>query len=530
MTEETRAEQLARLKRTPHFDVAVIGGGATGLGTAVEAASRGLSVALFEGRDFCQGTSSRSTKLIHGGVRYLAQGNLRLVRDALRERGILVRRAPHLVWTLPLVLPLYRWWEGPLYWSGLKLYDLLAGRLGLGPTQWLSEAKVRRELPALAGNGLWGGLRFFDAQFDDARLGITLARTAVRLGAVVLNYVAAVGLLRAGGRVAGVAVRDAVTGDSLEIPARVVINAAGTSADTIRAMADPAARPRITLSRGSHVVLPPSCLGGANALLVPHTDDRRVLFAVPWLGRVVAGTTDVPVEREEPEPTPTAEEIDFILAHLGRYLREKPTHDQALSVFAGLRPLVGEEGAPPGRTSALSRDHVLEVLGGGLVSVMGGKWTTYRQMAENAVDRAVEVGGLTAGPSRSAAMDLGSSAPGGTEVLSVYGQEAERLEDLLAERPELGEPLHNRLPYLKVQVIWAVRREAALKVEDVLARRTRSLFLDAAATLEAAPAAAELMAEELGWDRCRIDQEVAHFRSLAARYLPRVPGQRPSRV
>ncbi len=524
----TRAEQLARLKRTPCFDVAVIGGGATGLGTAVEAASRGLSVALFEGRDFCQGTSSRSTKLIHGGVRYLAQGNLTLVRDALRERGILVRRAPHLVWTLPLVLPLYRWWEGPFYWTGLKLYDLLAGGLGLGPTRWLSESEVRQELPALAGNGLWGGIRFFDAQFDDARLGITLARTAVRLGAVVLNYVAAVGLLRVGGRVAGVAARDAVSGETFEIPARVVVNAAGTGADAVRAMADPTARPRITLSRGSHVVLPPSCLGGASALLVPHTDDRRVLFAVPWLGRVVAGTTDVPVEREETEPAPAAEEIEFILAHLGRYLREKPTHDQVLSVFAGLRPLVAEEGARPGRTSALSRDHVLEVLGGGLVSVMGGKWTTYRKMAEDAVDRAVEVGGLTAGPSRSAAMALGPSAPEKAGVLAVYGQEVVQLEEMLAERPELGEPLHPRLPYLKVQVVWAARREAALKVEDVMARRTRSLLLDAAAALEAAPATAELMAEELGWDRWRIEEEVAHFRSLAASYLPCVPARRPS--
>ncbi|GAB4108456.1 MAG: glycerol-3-phosphate dehydrogenase/oxidase [Acidobacteriota bacterium] len=519
MGEMTRADQLARLKRTPCFDVVVIGGGATGLGTAVEAVSRGLSVALFESRDFCQGTSSRSTKLIHGGVRYLAQGNLTLVRDALRERGILVRQAAHLVRTLPLVLPLYRWWEGPFYWTGLKAYDLLAGKLGLGPTRWLSETEVRRELPALAGNGLWGGIRFFDAQFDDARLGITLAGTAVRLGAVILNYISVVGLLRAGGRVAGVAVRDATTGDSFEVPARVVINAAGTGADAIRAMADPAAHPRITLSRGSHVVLPASCLGGASALLVPHTDDRRVLFAVPWLGRVVAGTTDVPVEREEPEPAPTAEEIDFILAHLGRYLRERPTHDQVLSVFAGLRPLVGEGAGRPGRTSALSRDHVLEVLGGGLVSVMGGKWTTYRKMAEDAVDRAAQVGGLAAGPSRSAAMALGPSAPEKAGVLAVYGGETEQVEKLLVERPELGEPLHPRLPYLKVQVVWAARREAALKVEDALARRTRSLLLDAAAAMEAAPAAAELMAQELGWDRQRVEQEVADFRSLATRYL-----------
>ncbi len=519
----TRAEQLARLAEASCFDVVVIGGGATGLGTAVEAASRGLSVALVERGDFCQGTSSRSTKLIHGGVRYLAQGNLTLVRDALRERGILVRRAPHLVWTLPLVLPLYRWWEGPFYWTGLKLYDLLAGRLGLGPTRWLSPAEVRRELPGLAEDGLRGGVRFFDAQFDDARLGMTLATTAARLGAVVLNYVRVESLMRSGSSVTGVAVRDAAAGGCFEIPAQVVINATGTGADAIRAMADPAARPRITLSRGSHVVLPSSCLGGASALLVPHTDDGRVLFAVPWLGRTVAGTTDVPVESEELDPSPTVEEVEFILAHRGRYLRRQPAPDQVLSVFAGLRPLVGEDRGRTGRTSALSRDHVLEVLGSRLVSVMGGKWTTYRKMAEDAVDLAAEIGGLKAAPSRTAAMNLGACRPGlaAAGVLGVYGEATAELEALLVQRPDLAEPLHPRLPYLKVQVVWAARRELALKLEDVLVRRTRSLLLDASAAIEAAPVAAALMAAELGWDQARREQEVAGFRSLAARYLYR---------
>lgn len=514
----TRSEQLRQLRLKQRFDLVIIGGGATGLGVAVDAAGRGLSVALLERFDFCKGTSSRSTKLIHGGVRYLAQGNLTLVRDALRERGILARNAPHLVKRLPLVLPLFRWWEGPYYWTGLKAYDLMSGKLGLGHTRRLTAAEVEAQLPGLAPQGLRGGVLFYDGQFDDARLGITLARTAAKLEALVLNYVQVEGLIRRKGVVAGVAARDTLSGEEFEVSARVVVNAAGTGADAVRHMADPGVRPRIALSRGSHVVLPVSCLGGKTALLVPSTDDGRVLFAIPWHGRVVAGTTDIPVEYDEAEPAPADEEVDFILAHLARYLREIPSREQILSVFAGLRPLVAIGGGVPGKTSALSRDHVLELLAGGLISVMGGKWTTYRRMAQDAVDQAVELGGLSQRHSSSAGLKLGGPGAAEEDPLAVYGEEASGLRRLMELDPDWGRPLHPRLPYLMAQVVWGVRHEFAMTVEDVLARRTRSLLLDAVAAAEAAPMVAEVMARELGRDQAWAEAQAREFQTLSARY------------
>jgi glycerol-3-phosphate dehydrogenase len=508
-----RQERFRNLRRSGGFDLVVVGGGATGLGVAVEAAGRGLSVALMDRHDFCHGTSSRSTKLIHGGVRYLAQGNLGLVRDALRERGILARNVPHLVKPLPLVLPVYRRLDGPFYWTGLKAYDVLAGRLGLGHTRWLSSREVVSLLPGVSDRRLRGGVLFYDGQFDDSRLGISLLRTGERLGATLLNYVGVEGLLFRGAKVCGVAARDRETGAVVEVPAKVVVNACGTGADAIRRMADPGVRPRIALSRGSHVVLPRSCLGSDTALLVPKTDDGRVLFAIPWYGCLVAGTTDIPVETDDPEPAPAAEEIDFILAHLGRYLRETPTRDQMLSSFAGLRPLVGDGGVP-GKTSALSRDHVLEVLGEGLLSIMGGKWTTYRKMAEDAVDRAVSLGGLQAGPSVSAASGVKGDGKGAGS-LAVYGDDAAQVRELTQEHPEWEALIHPELPYLMVQVVWAARRESARTLGDVLSRRTRSLLLNARAAAEAAPAVAGLLAKELGRDKAWADDQVSRFRLLA---------------
>lgn len=516
-----RRDDLIRdLESRRRFDLIVIGGGATGLGVAVEAASRGLVTALLEKHDFCRGTSSRSTKLVHGGVRYLAQGNITLVIDALKERGRLLRNAPHLVERLPMIVPTYRRWDSFYYGTGLKLYDILAGRLGLGKTQLLSRDEVLRHLPTLAGDNLRGGVLFYDGQFDDARLGISLARLCRRLGGCLANYVEVTGLIRRAGRVSGVQAREYFTGREFEIEATVLVNATGTSADRVRAMADPEISPRLTLSRGSHVVLPAEFLGGSTSLLVPKTEDGRVLFAIPWHGRTLAGTTDVPVDDDTTEPVPSAEEIEFILHHLGLYLSRKPPRSDVLSVFAGLRPLVGSGSGPPGKTAALSRDHTIEVIGKRLISVMGGKWTTYRKMAEDTVDRAIQIGRFTARPSQTAEMpiDVGSNHDPDVHLRS-YGSGAAEIRRLTKERPELDQLLVPALPYRKAEVVWAARAEWAWRLEDVLARRTRSLLLDARASIEAAPEAARLMAAELGEDETWRRREIEAYRALAEKYL-----------
>lgn len=519
-----RDDLLARLDaaREP-WDVLVVGGGATGLGTAVEAAARGYRTVLLEQADFAKGTSSRSTKLVHGGVRYLQRGDLGLVQEALRERGLLLRNAPHLVKNLPFVVPLYDWWEGPFYGAGLKLYDLLAGRLGLGPSRRLSREETLARIPTVEPSGLRGGVIYHDAQFDDARLAVTLARTLADIGGAPLNYVQVTGLLRARGRVAGVVARDLETGALREVPARVVVNATGVFADSVRRLDEPAAPALLVPSQGVHLVLDRSFLPGDCAVLVPHTDDGRVLFAVPWHGRTVVGTTDTPLPAgaEIPlEPRPLPGEIEFLLAHASRYLAHDPGPGDVLSAFAGLRPLVAGERAARA-TAALARDHAVLVSPAGLVTVVGGKWTTYRQMGQDAVDQAALVGGLPERPSLSAGLRLhGWSEEPAEEPWSVYGAEAGAVARLAAGRPELAAPLHPRLPYRAVQVAWAVRREMARTVEDVLARRTRALLLDARASAEAAPQVASLMASELGRDRAWAARQAAEFAALARGYLP----------
>ena len=515
-----RDSLIEELRTRKRFDLLIIGGGATGLGTAVEAASRGLSVALVERRDFCHGTSSRSTKLVHGGVRYLAQANLSLVFEALRERGRLLRNAPHLCRRLPLIVPAYRRRDGIYYAVGLGIYDLMSGWHSLGRTRLLSPAQVQKRLPAVRSRGLRGGVLFYDGQFDDARLGIALALRARELGALPLNYVAVEALLLAQNRVAGARLRDVLSGESMEVEADVTVNATGEGADAIRKMADAGAAPRLVLSRGSHIVLPGDLLGGDTALLVPKTEDGRVLFAIPWQGRTLAGTTDVPVETAEDEPVPSTAEIDFILEHLNRYFDRKVDRTDILSVFAGLRPLVRQSGGGAGDTAALSRDHALEVLHGNLVSIMGGKWTTYRRMAEDTVDRAIRIGRLRAGPSVTADLDLGGAEKDGTRPFAAYGEDAPALQALVHESPELGELLHRALPCRKVEIVWAARREWACRLEDALARRTRCLFLDARASMEAAPEAARLMGETLARDQDWMDRQVSEYQALARKYLP----------
>jgi glycerol-3-phosphate dehydrogenase len=507
------------------WDVVVIGGGATGLGAAVDAAARGYDTLLLEQSDFAKGTSSRSTKLVHGGVRYLKAGDVGLVLEALRERGTLMRNAPHLVRNLSFVVPAYVWWEGPFYGAGLKLYDLLAGEMGLGPSRRLDLAATLEAIPTLERDGLRGGIVYQDGQFDDARLATTLLLTLADLGGCALNYTPVESLTRTGGRVTGVVARDLESGRTYDIAARAVINATGVYCDAVRRLDDPAAAPVVAPSQGTHIVLDRAFQPGASAIMVPHTDDGRVLFAVPWHGRVVVGTTDTPVAGTPLEPRPLEEEIDFLLEHAARYLTRDPRRSDILSCFAGLRPLVRAGAAT---TAALSRDHMVLVAGSGLVTITGGKWTTYRSMGEDAVDQAVAAAGLPQRPSRTRTLALRGHGPRvrRPEPWDVYGTDASALRRLARQEPALAAPLHPRLPYLLAQVVWAARREMARTVEDVLARRTRALLLDARASIEAAPRVADLLARELGRDAAWRDRQIEEYAALAGGYLP--PTSRPS--
>ena len=512
-----RAEMLQRLRdEPPVWDVLVIGGGASGLATAVEAAARGYRTALVEQADFAQATSSRSTKLIHGGVRYLQQGRLSLVRESLRERGHLLRNAPQLVHRLPFILPLYAWWERPFYGVGLKLYDQLAGELGLGAAKHLSREETLAQMPGLARDGLRGGILYHDGQFDDARLAITLAQTVADLGGAIANYIKVVSLLKQNGRVCGATVCDAESGGEFEVRARVVVNATGVFSDEVRRLDDRAAPELLTMSQGAHIVLDKSFLPGGCALIVPRTSDGRVFFAIPWHDRVLLGTTDTVVSKAVLEPRPLRIEVEFLLAHAAQYLAVAPAAKDILSAFAGLRPLV-KGGA--GKTSKLSRSHQVVVAPSGLVSLIGGKWTTSRLMAEDTVNQAAMVGGLTArvSPTKTLRLHGWRAAGDGNPETAEYGSDA---ESLIALGESVGEKLlHPRLPYGIGQVHWAVRHEMARTIEDVLSRRLRALPLDAQAAIEMAPQVAHIMAAELGRDAAWEEQQVLNFRKLALHYL-----------
>ena len=475
------------------WDLLVIGGGATGPGIALDAAARGHAVLLAERDDFAKGTSSRSTKLIHGGVRYLRQGQLGLVVEALQERDRLRRNAPHLVHQLPFIVPSYAWWESPFYGIGLKLYDLLAGRHGFGASRHLDRNEAIAALPGVATAGLRGGTRYVDGQFDDARLAVALARTAAQRGATLVNYCPVVALHKQDGKLCGAILRDAEAGHEFDVAARVVINATGPFCDEVRRLDNPQARSLIAPSQGTHLVLPRHFLPGDSALLVPRTADGRVIFIIPWQGRVLVGTTDTPVARATPEPSPQAAEIEFLLATANRYLATPAGRRDILSVFSGIRPLVAGAGAS---TATLSREHTLLVdPQSGLLSVAGGKWTTYRRMAEQAVDLAQRLGALPARPCPTA--DLPITA---------------------ASLPEPSPPLRRALQLPAGEVRRSCRDEMARRVEDVLARRSACLLLDAAAAVAIAPAVAELMAAELGRDAAWVQREIAAFTALAAGY------------
>jgi glycerol-3-phosphate dehydrogenase len=531
-----RAALLARLAAPPGgaWDLAVIGGGATGLGVALDAAVRGLSVVLVESHDFASGTSSRATKLAHGGVRYLAQGDIGLVREALHERGALLANAPHLAQRLPFVMPSYQWWESGFYGLGLKAYDALAGRQGLGRTEWLHARQVAGLLPGVQTRGLSGGVKYWDGQFDDARLAVALARTAAARGALLLNHMPCSGLLRAGSRVTGVVAQDAETGRSFELPARCVVNATGVWVDAVRAMdraADAAApAPMVAPSQGVHLVVDASFLPGSHALLVPKTADGRVLFAVPWLGHLILGTTDTPRSDLAREPAPFAEETAFILDEAAKVLARAPARADVRSVWVGLRPLVKPVADEPGagaRTQALSREHTVHVAASGLVTVTGGKWTTYRAMAEDVLATAMargllpqRAGGATARlPLLGAAPGRPLSEPPGEHL---YGSEAGALRALPGADRWLWRMTEGRggrpAGLSEAMVRFAVRHEMARSVEDVLARRSRLLFLDAARAGALADEVAAILAEELDKERGQ-EPDTAAFKALAQQYL-----------
>lgn len=508
----------AAQQRTEPWDIIIIGGGATGLGAAVDAATRGYHTLLLEQVDFAKGTSSRSTKLVHGGVRYLEQGNVKLVLEALYERGLMLKNAPHLVHDLKFIVPVYSQFQKLFYGTGLKMYDMLARKLSFGKSLLLGRDRVLKLIPNLDPKGVKGGILYHDGQFDDSRLALNLAQTAAAAGAVMLNHAPVMRLLKTDGNVSGVEVQDLESGATFEARAKVVINATGPFADSIREMDDAGAKKAISASQGIHLVLDRSFLQGDTAIMVPKTDDGRVLFAIPWHDHVVVGTTDTPIPEATLEPRPLQEEIDFVLSHAQRYMSKDPQPSDVLSVFVGIRPLVSNPDAST--TAAISRDHSLFVSRGNLVTICGGKWTTYRRMAEDTINKAAEVGGLDSRPCVTKDLHVHGyiAKPLDDHRLGVYGSEADALVALEKSEPGMAELIHPDLPVTRGQIVWAVRHEMARTLEDALSRRTRALILGAKASSEAAPLVAQLMADELGKDEAWQQDQIAQFQELAKQY------------
>ncbi|MCC6289125.1 MAG: glycerol-3-phosphate dehydrogenase/oxidase [Chitinophagaceae bacterium] len=514
-----RNEMLSRLDAEKEWDIIIIGGGATGLGSAVDAASRGYKTLLLERFDFAKGTSSRATKLVHGGVRYLAQGNIKLVMEALRERGYLLKNAPHLTSRQPFVLPSYSWKEKWFYTIGLKIYDLMSGKLSIGKTRLLSSKTTQQYLPAIEKKKLSGGILYYDGQFDDARLAVNLAQTASENGGAVLNYMEVVDLVKDNGKVKGVVAEDTVTGKAYTIRGKVVINATGVFTDDIMQMDDDQLEDLVSPSQGIHVVVDKKFFPGDHAMMIPKTDDGRVLFAVPWHDKVIIGTTDTPVQEPVFEPTALDEEIAFIFRNVNRYLTSGITKKDIKTVFAGLRPLVKAPGQK--NTALMPRDHTIIVSKSNLVTITGGKWTTYRKMAKDAIDNAVFASKQERRQCKTETLKIHGWADKktGNEVLDFYGSDAAAIQQLMHTDPALKEKLHPGFAYTKAQVIWAIQNEMAITIEDVLARRIRLLFLDAQAALDTAPIVATMMAAELNKDEEWIKNELDHFAMLAQRYM-----------
>ena len=510
---------LKKIQKTK-WDIVIIGGGATGLGCAVDSASRGYKTLLLEQVDFSKGTSSRSTKLVHGGVRYLQQGDVSLVFEALKERGLMFKNAPHLVTNQSFIIPTYEWWGGPFYTVGLKVYDLMAGKLGLGPSKHLSREEATEALPTVEQQGLKGGVIYHDGQFDDSRMAITLAHTAADYGATVLNYCKVTQLLKDGELINGVIAVNQETGEEMEIKSKVVINATGVFADEVIQMDEPGKPDMITPSQGIHLILDKSFLPNTHAIMVPHTSDGRVMFAVPWHNHVVVGTTDTLIENHSLEPAALESEVDFVLETAGKYLVKQPTRADVLSVFAGLRPLAKPEGGKKA-TKEISRGHKILISISGLITIIGGKWTTYRRMAEDTIEKAIMLGGLPERecitrhlPVHGYRMDLDPIS----DPLAPYGLDKEEIIALSEEENGWEGWLSEKLQIRKSQVAWAVRKEWARTVEDVLARRTRALFLDARESIRIAPVVAALMAQELKKDREWEKQQLEQYTAVAKNY------------
>ncbi|MBE9490146.1 MAG: glycerol-3-phosphate dehydrogenase/oxidase [Bacteroidetes bacterium] len=507
--------------KKPDWDIVIIGGGATGLGAGVEAATRGYKTLLLEQYDFTIGTSSRSTKLVHGGVRYLAQGDIRLVLEALKERGLLLNNAPHLVSNQSFLIPSYTWWYKPFYTIGLTLYDLLSGRLRFGKSIPFSRKKTLEKIPTLEKLNLRGSVLYHDGMFDDARLGINLAQTMIENGGTALNYMKVKNFLKNDGKICGVVAKNSETGEKYNISAKIVLNATGVFADKILQIDNPEAAHILKPSQGAHIVIDKKFLQSDHALMIPKTKDGRVLFAVPWYDKVILGTTDVPKDKPVIEPKVTDEEIDFILETASRYLDKNPTRDDIKSVFAGLRPLAAPKKGSDEKTKEISRKHKIITSDSGLVSIIGGKWTTYREMGEDAVDKLAKLADLPKEKSitehlhiHGYKLNIDHDNP-----LYFYGSDIEGIENLVEETPELGEWISEELKIKKAQVVWAVHHEYARKVEDFLSRRTRAILLDAKESIRMAPIVAKIMAKELCYDDNWEIEQVISFTNLAKGYL-----------
>ncbi|MFH6934726.1 FAD-dependent oxidoreductase [Flavobacterium sp. FlaQc-30] len=518
-----RSEQLSKLKNTEQWDVIIIGGGASGLGTALDAASRGYKTILLEAVDFAKGTSSRSTKLVHGGVRYLEQGNIHLVIEALKERGLLAKNAGHLVKNQSFVIPNYNWWGGLFYTTGLTIYDLLAGRLSLGRSKYISKKKTIEMLPTVEEKGLVNGVIYHDGQFDDSRLAINIAQTAVEKGACLLNYAKVVNLLKDDkNQIIGVEAIDHETGDHYKIKGAAIINATGVFTNAIMKLNDTVYKKYIVPSQGIHLVFDKSFLPSDHALMIPKTSDGRVLFAVPWHNRIVVGTTDTLIRKHSLEPIALESEIEFVLENAQRFLAKKPTRADVLSVFAGLRPLAApeEEGKS---TKEVSRSHKIIVSETGLITITGGKWTTYRKIAEDIIDKAIKKGKLPNKPCVTQHLSIHGNKPTTTldrmNHLYIYGSDVAEILELQKNEPELKEKLHPDHEFTMAEVVWAIRYEMARTVDDILARRVRLLFLDARAAIESSEKVARVLAKELGHDEAWIHKEISNFKGISRGFL-----------
>lgn len=515
MVRENKFEQL---HNESEFDFVIIGGGATGLGCAVDAASRGYKTLLVEKYDFTKGTSSRSTKLVHGGVRYLAQGNIHLVREALLERGRMLRNAPHVCHTLGFVVPVYNYRDKFYYGFGLWMYDFLSAKFSLGKTKVLSKKETLKYLPGLDVNHLKGGILYYDGQFDDSRLAINLAQTASENGAFVINYCAVTDFIKNESKIIGVKIKDELSNEVYQVKAKVVVNATGVFSDAILQKAEGHSEEIIIPSQGVHLVVKASFFESTNAMLIPKTADGRVLFLIPWHGKLLLGTTDTPVKKVSLEPQAFDDEIHFILNHFNKYATQKISRKDVESVFVGLRPLVKEQSVT--NTAILSREHVLKVFPSGLVTIIGGKWTTYRKMAEQTVNKAIQIADLNWVRCKTRHLKIhGYTNFKSNSHLSIYGSDAIFIEKMMIADDTLAQKIHNNYPYTKAEVIWAVQNEMAMTVEDVLARRIRLLFLDAKAAIDAAPVVANIMADFFDKNDEWIKEQLLSFEKLAIGYL-----------